>query len=35
MAAWAINAFLLRGLADMTGRFGCPACGDPVWPRGH
>ncbi len=26
---------MLRGLADMTGRFGCPACGDPVWPRGR
>jgi hypothetical protein len=23
---------MLRELADVTGQFGCPACGDPMWP---
>jgi hypothetical protein len=26
---------MLRVLAEVTGQFGCPACGDPVWLDGR
>jgi uncharacterized protein with PIN domain len=26
---------MLRGLADVTGRSGCPVCGDLVWVGGR